>query len=57
MVVRIKKSNKPAQIKKALNRLARVKKKKRKIADYYGKLPGAYGDGLIYQQKLRDEWS
>ena len=26
------------------------------IKDYYGKLEGAFGDGLEYQKKVRNDW-
>ncbi len=57
MVVRITKKNKPAQTKKALDKLAKTNKRKKKsLSDFYGKLPGAYGNPLTYQKKLRNEW-
>lgn len=57
MIVRISKKNKPEQTKKALDKLAKSSKKKKKtLADFYGKMPGAFGDPLAYQKKLRDEW-
>ncbi len=27
-----------------------------KIKDFYGKLKGAFGDGLEYQKKVRNDW-
>ncbi len=58
MVVKISANSKPEEAKKALERLARSRKRnnKKKLAAFYGKLPGAYGDGLTYQKKVRDEW-
>lgn len=58
MVVRISSKSKPEEAQKALERMARARKKnKKKLIDFYGKLPGLYGDGLTYQKKVRDEWS
>lgn len=52
MVVRISSKNKPEEIKKALEKMARTRKKsKNKLADFYGKMPGTFGDGLSYQKK------
>lgn len=57
MIVRIKSRQKPEETKKALEKLSIArKKKKKKLSDFYGKLPGAYGDPLAYQKKVRDEW-
>jgi len=58
MIIRISSKNKPEETKKALDRLAHSRKRKRKkLSDFYGKMPGVYGDGLAYQKKMRDEWS
>lgn len=58
VVIRISKKNKPEETRKALDELAKKRQKKsKKLADFYGKLKGSYGDGLEYQKKLRDEWS
>ena len=57
MVVRISKKSKPEEVKKALKKLsAQRRKKKKTLTDFYGKLPGAFGDALTYQKKVRDEW-
>jgi hypothetical protein len=32
------------------------KKKKKTLADFYGKLSGTFGDGLAYQKNVRNEW-
>jgi hypothetical protein len=58
-VVRIPKKGKAEDIQKALDKLKKKnnKKGKKTIADFYGKMPNAYGDGLAYQKKLRDEWN
>jgi len=58
MVVRITDKNKPEETKKALDKLARSRKKNsKKLSDFYGKMKGAFGDPLAYQKKVRDEWS
>jgi hypothetical protein len=54
-VLKISINNKPEEIRKAIRKLA-PKKKKRKLIDILGKLPGVYGDGLVYQKKMRNEW-
>lgn len=57
MIVRIKSRQKPEETKKALKKLSRArKKKKKKLSDFYGKMPGSYGDPLAYQKSIRDEW-
>jgi hypothetical protein len=58
IVVRISKNSKPENISKALKKLAEktAKKTRKKLVDFYGKMPGAYGDGLSYQKKIRNEW-
>ncbi len=57
-IVKISKHSKPQDARKALAKLAEKTRKKtgKTLADYYGKMPGFYGDGLTYQKKLRDEW-
>lgn len=58
MIIRISNKNKPEETRKTLEKLAQSRKKKRKgLADFYGKLPGAYGDPVKYQKKVRDEWA
>jgi hypothetical protein len=58
MVVRITKKNNPEQTKKALEKLAiSSNRKKKSLSDFYGKMRGAFGNGLAYQKKLRDEWT
>lgn len=58
MVIKISAKSKPEEAQKALERMARARKKsKKKLSDFYGKLPGVYGNGLTYQKKVRDEWS
>jgi len=56
MVITISKDTGTKEIKEALDKLKKSKKKTTMSA-YYGKLKGAFGDGLDYQKKLRDEWS
>lgn len=56
-VIKISSKNKPEEIRKALEKLTKLRKKgKKKLADFYGKMPHLYGDGLTYQKKVRDEW-
>jgi len=55
MVIYIKKGDSQKDIESALKRL-KNKKRKPKLAEFYGKLPGVFGDGLEYQKKIRDEW-
>ncbi len=58
MVVKISAKNKPEETRKALDKLARKKgKKKKKLSDFYGKMPGTYGNGLSYQKEIRNEWA
>jgi hypothetical protein len=57
MIVRISSKDKPEKTRKALEKLATARRKKgRTLADFYGKLPGIFGNGLTYQKKVRDEW-
>jgi hypothetical protein len=57
IVVKISKKAKPEETRKALEKLVGSRKKKaRKLNYFYGKLKGAYGDGLVYQKKVRNEW-
>ncbi len=57
-VIRISKNSKPEQTLKSLEKLAAKTRKKphKTLADFYGKMPGVYGDGLTYQKKVRNEW-
>ncbi len=58
MIIRISAKSKPDKTKKALEKMALARKKSNaKLGDFYGKLPGVFGDGLAYQKRLRDEWS
>jgi hypothetical protein len=58
VIVRISKHSKAEETRKALDMLNKKngRKKSKSLADFYGKLQGAYGDGLNYQKKLRNEW-
>nr|WP_294941830.1 hypothetical protein [uncultured Mucilaginibacter sp.] len=54
MVITINKNSKAEDIDKQLKKLQKSKKKS--LSSFYGKLKGAFGDGIAYQKKLRDEW-
>lgn len=54
MIITINKDTKPEEINEALKKLPRSKKKT--LGSFYGKLKGAFGDGMAYQKKIRDEW-
>ncbi len=56
MVITINKDTKPDEIDAGLKKLSKSRKSGG-MAKYYGKLKGAFGDGLEYQKKIRDEWS
>jgi hypothetical protein len=57
-IVRISKHITPQDARKALDKLSKKssKIKTKTLADFYGKMPNIYEDGLAYQKKLRDEW-
>ncbi len=55
MVIVINKGSGKDEIKAALKKIQKDKKEP-KLSDFFGKLKGAFGDGLNYQKKLRDEW-
>jgi hypothetical protein len=57
-IIKISRNSSQQDARKALDKLAKKTRKKpaKTLADYYGKLPGIYGDGLTYQKKIRDEW-
>ncbi|MBD0286446.1 MAG: hypothetical protein ICV79_13620 [Flavisolibacter sp.] len=56
-VVRIPKNSSKEAAKKMLEAFSKKQQQKSKsLRDYFGALPGAFGDGLQYQRKLRDEW-
>jgi hypothetical protein len=57
IVIKISSKNNPEQVRKALEKLRKSKKKgKKTLSDFYGKLPNMFGDGLEYQKKVRNEW-
>ena len=56
MTIIIKKGESQSEIEAAKKRLQKTQKRPMPI-DFYGKLKGAFGDGLDYQKKLRNEWS
>jgi hypothetical protein len=56
MVVIIKKDATKEDIEKAIKMLDESLPKKQRLADFYGKLKGVFGDGLEYQKKIRNEW-
>jgi len=58
IVIKISKTSKPEETRKALDKLANQRKKRAKtLSRFYGKMKGIYGNGLDYQKKIRDEWS
>jgi len=57
IIVKISAKNSSEQTQKTLRKLAKTRAKKKKtLTDFYGKMPGVYGDGLEYQKKVRNEW-
>jgi len=56
MVVIINKNAKKEDISKALKKLQESSAKKPALVDFFGKMKGAYGDALNYQQQVRNEW-
>jgi hypothetical protein len=55
MVITINKSTKAEEIDAALKKMQKARKKN--LSSFYGKLKGAFGDGMDYQKKMRDEWN
>lgn len=57
-VIKISRKSNPESVRKALQKLARTKKKgkRTKLGDFYGAGKSIYEDGLTYQKKQRDEW-
>jgi hypothetical protein len=53
MIVVINKSFKKEEINEALKKLRETADKKPVLTDFFGKLKGAFGDGVKYQQELR----
>lgn len=58
VIIRIKKNNTERSAQKELNKLknSTAKKQGKTLEDFYGKLPNAFGDGMPYQKKIRNEW-
>ncbi|MGZ3872521.1 MAG: hypothetical protein ACXVJD_06365 [Mucilaginibacter sp.] len=54
MVIIINKNTKAEEITEELKKLPKSRKKN--LKSFFGKLKGAYGDGMEYQKKIRDEW-
>ena len=55
VIVKISAESSPSETKKALEKLPKNQSKKT-LKEYFGKLPGAFGDGLEYQKKVRNDW-
>lgn len=55
MVVIINKDADQEEINAALKKI-KSNPEKPKLMDFYGKMKGKFGDGLLYQKKLRNEW-
>ena len=53
MVITINKDTKPEEITRELEKLKKPQNNQG-LAEYYGKLKGAFGDGMEYQKKLRE---
>ncbi len=56
MVFIIKKDDDKKVIEEAVSKLEK-KPDQPRLSDFYGKLKGKFEDGMIYQKKVRDEWS
>lgn len=52
MVITVNKDTKAEDIDKALKKMK--KSKKRGLSSFYGKLKGAFGDGMDYQKTVRN---
>lgn len=51
MIIRITKKTKPEETQKALDKLARSRKKKaKKLSDFYGRKKGIYGDPIQFKK-------
>lgn len=55
MVITIKKGDDKKEIEAAVKRLEK-KQAKPRLSDFYGKMKGKFGDGVEYQNKIRNEW-
>ena len=58
IVVKLSRNSSLEETKKALEKLSKKvsQQKSKTLKDYFGKLPGAFGDGLESQKKVRNEW-
>jgi hypothetical protein len=58
VIVKISKNSSRDDTRLALQRLLKksANRKKKSLKDFFGKLPNAFGDGLEYQKKVRNEW-
>ena len=56
MTIHINSDLPPNDFNKELKKLYQIKKNKNSMAQFSGKLKGVFGDGLDYQNKLRNEW-
>ena len=58
VIIKVSKTDTPAQTLNAVNKLAKKKQtsKAKSLAEFYGKLPGAFGDGLTCQKQMRNQW-
>lgn len=43
------------EIRKALKKI-KNNSEKSKLKDFFGALPGVFGDGLKYQKQIRNDW-
>lgn len=56
-IIKISAKSNLKEIEIALQKLVKNRMKgKKKLADFYGKMPGIYGNGIEYQKKIRGEW-
>lgn len=54
-IIKISKNSKVEETRGKLEMLAKKNSTKPSLKKFYGQLPGAYGDGLGYQKKLRNK--
>jgi hypothetical protein len=57
-IIKISKTDSPEQTLKALSMLEKKKQapKTKSLAEFFGKMPDVFGDGLTYQKQMRNEW-
>ena len=57
-IIKISKTDSPEQTLKALKQLEKKKQapKTKSLVEFFGKMPGVFGDGLTYQKQMRNEW-